>query len=270
MRTDRNLQLSSSDDGTRHLQLTVPESWEELTQEQLRMVLNVLATFSPMEAKVVLLMRLCGFYIDTAVEKCFRCYTAETKEVFFLQTWQVQWCIEHLSFVDGFEGFSVRLDSIDTLQPVDELLHGVPFEDFLDMDVNYQLFLSNKEDTSYLQTIGRFLYRPCVEEEHLADPENYDQEYEFTPGERLNCFLWFSWVKAQFSEWFPNYFTSGRARGSVDHMKLLHDKQTQIRALTGGDITKEKEILKMDCWTALYELDAKAKEAADYKRKMKK
>ena len=234
------------------------------------MVLNVLATFSPMEAKVVLLMRLCGFYIDTAVEKCFRCYTAETKEVFFLQTWQVQWCIEHLSFVDGFEGFSVRLDSIDTLQPVDELLHGVPFEDFLDMDVNYQLFLTNKEDTSYLQTIGRFLYRPCVEEEHLADPENYDQEYEFTPGERLNCFLWFSWVKAQFSEWFPNYFTSGRARGSVDHMKLLHDKQTQIRALTGGDITKEKEILKMDCWTALYELDAKAKEAADYKRKMKK
>lgn len=31
----------------------------------------------------------------------------------------------------------------------------------------------------------------------------------------------------------------------------------QIRALTGGDVTKERAVLQMDCWRALTELDAK-------------
>ena len=34
----------------------------------------------------------------------------------------------------------------------------------------------------------------------------------------------------------------------------------QIRALTKGDITKEKEILSLDTWRALTELNAQAKE----------
>ena len=33
-----------------------------------------------------------------------------------------------------------------------------------------------------------------------------------------------------------------------------------IRALTKGDITKEKEILSLDTWRALTELNAQAKE----------
>ena len=43
----------------------------------------------------------------------------------------------------------------------------------------------------------------------------------------------------------------------------------QIRALTGGDITKEEAVLSMDTWRALTELDAKAKEVEDTKRQTK-
>ena len=43
----------------------------------------------------------------------------------------------------------------------------------------------------------------------------------------------------------------------------------QIRALTGGDITKEREVLKMDCWRALTELDAKAKDYEDMRKTAK-
>ena len=39
----------------------------------------------------------------------------------------------------------------------------------------------------------------------------------------------------------------------------------QIRALTGGDITKEQAVLDADTWTALAELDAKAREAQKYR-----
>ena len=43
-----------------------------------------------------------------------------------------------------------------------------------------------------------------------------------------------------------------------------------IRALTGGDITKEESILKTDTWRALTELDALAKEAANLRKLSKK
>ena len=39
-----------------------------------------------------------------------------------------------------------------------------------------------------------------------------------------------------------------------------------IRALTGGDITKEERIMKMDTWRALTELDAKAREAEELRK----
>ena len=41
----------------------------------------------------------------------------------------------------------------------------------------------------------------------------------------------------------------------------------QIRALTKGDITKEKQVLAMDTWRALAELDAQAKEYEEMQRK---
>jgi uncharacterized protein YbjQ (UPF0145 family) len=43
----------------------------------------------------------------------------------------------------------------------------------------------------------------------------------------------------------------------------------QIRALTGGDITKEDQILQKDTWRALTELDAKAKDAEELRKQYK-
>jgi len=44
----------------------------------------------------------------------------------------------------------------------------------------------------------------------------------------------------------------------------------EIRALTGGDITKEQEIYQTNCWRALEELNAKAREAKEYEQSIKK
>jgi hypothetical protein len=40
----------------------------------------------------------------------------------------------------------------------------------------------------------------------------------------------------------------------------------QIRALTKGDVTKEQEILAIDTWRALTELNAQAKDYQELKR----
>ena len=54
------------------------------------------------------------------------------------------------------------------------------------------------------------------------------------------------------------------------YSQLRESTNAMIRALTGGDITKEEQILKMDTWRALTELDAKAKEADDLRKATKK
>ena len=40
----------------------------------------------------------------------------------------------------------------------------------------------------------------------------------------------------------------------------------EIRALTGGDITKTSLVLEADTWVALAELDAKAREAEEFNK----
>jgi hypothetical protein len=59
--------------------------------------------------------------------------------------------------------------------------------------------------------------------------------------------------------------------GQTDIYRQLRDStNAMIRALTGGDITKEAAIMKMDTWHALTELDAKAREVEEFRKAAKK
>ena len=48
---------------------------------------------------------------------------------------------------------------------------------------------------------------------------------------------------------------------------MRHNIDTQIRALTKGDITKESEILALNALRALTELDAQAREYDELQKK---
>ena len=50
---------------------------------------------------------------------------------------------------------------------------------------------------------------------------------------------------------------------------MIEAMNAQIRALTGGDITKEGQIRDSDVWRALTELDAKAREADELDKRLK-
>ena len=82
--------------------------------------------------------------------------------------------------------------------------------------------------------------------------------------EETNVFYWFTSIKRYFASMFTHFFQQveddSLAPKAVTLAYLQNNMNTQIRALTGGDITKEKEVLEMDCWRALTELNAKAKD----------
>ena len=58
----------------------------------------------------------------------------------------------------------------------------------------------------------------------------------------------------------------GLEQGAPLGRRLQEAMNAQIRALTKGDITKEREVLSMDTWRALAELDAQAKEYEELKK----
>ena len=85
-------------------------------------------------------------------------------------------------------------------------------------------------------------------------------------AEITNCVMWFSYIKKQFSRFFRHFFkpapvSDGKA------VNWLEQMNAQIRALTDGDITKEQAVYDKDCWRALTELDAKANDAEEFRKK---
>ena len=85
----------------------------------------------------------------------------------------------------------------------------------------------------------------------------------------MGVFLWFMWIKHNFSTKFPHLFKPA-ADGGEGETDMEASMNAQIRALTGGDITKEETIRKANVWRALTELDAKAREAEELNKKLNK
>lgn len=249
-----------SADGVLHL--TCPRSWKEMTEEQLRYALHVIGCglYSSVEGRTLMLLRFTGIEVKEKTPYGWACSVSITlrngkqrKHQFFMQSWQVQDMIKQLEFVDGYETFDVRLESIGGFEAVDGLLHRVMFQNYLNMEKYYQGYLATKQQ-SFALGLARLLYPGGVT--------------AIDDAELTNCIMWYSYVKKQFSKHFRHFFKPAPEGGkAVDWIEQMN---AQIRALTDGDITKETAVLEKDCWRALTELDAKAREAEEFRKKYPK
>lgn len=248
-------------DGT--LQLYAPSSWQELGQEQLRYVLTLLTQgWTEYQARTYLLCRLCGISVLTEKKEGWLCETSLTDGStvrFFLQTWQVEDFCHRFDFVFDGKGAANRLERIGTLMAADVELHGLPFANYMAADNFFQQYLSSDHSSNQpLREMARCLYRNA----DGTEAESID----CTDAELMGVFLWFCFVKDNFSKAFPHLFKPAANATSYDPRAAM---DAQIRALTGGDITKERLIEESDVWRALTELDAKAREAEELNKKLK-
>ena len=94
-------------------------------------------------------------------------------------------------------------------------------------------------------------------------------------AQKISVFYWFTSIKSMFSERFP-FFLQPAGSMTPDNLlsggasvgqQVTDAMNAQIRALTKGDVTKEKEVLGLDVWRAMTELNAQAKEYIAYKHK---
>ena len=132
--------------------------------------------------------------------------------------------------------------------------------DEMSMDVCSKiLWIMLKQEDRFLLKMAQLMYR-------TADG-SADETAKFKPYELLGVFMWFSSVKEYFAANFPHFFRPAREGGELRREDILPAMQAQIRALTDGDVTKLQAVYNTDCWAALTELDNKAREAEEFKKR---
>ena len=244
--------------------ISLPTSWAELTDKQLLMVFDLFARdLSAAEVKTLCLVKWNGLKVLSQLpDKRF--LIKRGKEVVPLSTRQIQQATSVLDFLDSFAPMPVRIARIGKYRALPADFEKVPFEQYLYVDNLFQGYLNTQSDELLLQ-MAQVLYgsdRMQPSKAHL-----------------VGVFYWMASLKQYFARLFPNFYkpASDNSNGNLlgngqsDIYSQLRDStNAMIRALTGGDISKEDAIMKMDTWRALTELDAKAREVEELRKATKK
>ena len=244
--------------------ITLPTIWAELTDMQLHMVYSLFARdLSASEVKTLCLMKWNGLKVLSQLpDKRF--LTKRGKEVVPLSTRQIQQATSVLDFLDSFAPMPVRISRIGKYRALPADFEKVPFEQYLYVDNLFQGYLNTQSD-ELLQQMAQVLYG----RDHIKPSKAH----------LVGIFYWMASLKQYFASLFSNFYKPAPAKGEGNllgnsqpdiYSQLRDSTNAMIRALTGGDITKEAAIMKMDTWRALTELDAKAREVEELRKATKK
>ena len=242
------------------LDIKLPMSWRNLTDSQLRFAFTRIASDRSATAIATQCLlrwnRLHVLHADGPVA-----VLRKGHHRFLLSAQQIAEAIQTLSWLSTLPERPVRVAQAGGAEALAANFAGVPFEQFLVCDNLYQGYLQT-HSSELLAEMATVLY-PGIRLRRARPQGTADAE----PADPwlLTCvFYWFASLKQHLAREYPHFFRAapGNALGPVmpTRRQLQEAMNTQIRALTKGDITKEREVLAMDTHRALTELDAQARE----------
>lgn len=244
-----------------NIDLKLPTKWEDLTEKQLRYLFGLLAQdFPATQIKTYCLFRWSGMQVMCRYGRGWWCKFDKDEFVIFAE--QINSAIASLDWLDNVPSMPVRISQIGKYRALKADFEGVPFETFIVCDNLYQGYLATKQD-NLLDELAAHLYGT--------------QRIRLTEAERVSVFYWFASLKTFFARVFKHFFQPvSNASGDDGNMfeqqqsqyeQLQNAVNAQIRALTKGDVTKEQQVLSLDTWRALTELDCQAREYEELERK---
>lgn len=259
---DNDLSLATQESPILHIDLTVPQGWHELSDKQLRYAFELIAKgFTSDEIKTLCLFRWSGLSVRHRHNADFVCRLR--KQTFRLTALQIAEAIPALDWLDTIPPQPVCISRIGRFRPFAADFSEVAFEKFIICDNLYQGYLTTQSD-DLLDQLASILYQSPI-------------PISLSPAERISAFYWFASVKDLFARQYPNFFqTAAQPDNLLGGSRLPTGAQiqqavnTMIRALTKGDITKEREILSLDTHRALTELDAQAREYQELNKTLPK
>lgn len=229
---------SSRDGASRTVDVTLPVAWHQLDDRQLLYAFDLMAA---------------GVDFDELRAYCFFRWgkiPSDTR----IPPLAIAEALSALDWMGLPPERPVRVSVIDGHQAVAADFDGVPLEKFIVCDNLYQGYLQRRDD-GFLRQMATVLYDA--------------PDIRLTPGERFGVMMWFTSLKDWLSRRFAHFFRPAGA-GESGGGSLRDSVDAMIRALTKGDVTKEREILGIDTLRALTELNAQAREYEEMRRQLKK
>lgn len=245
-----------------HIDLTLPSGWQELDDEQLLYFFALMAEdFDSDTIKTLCLCRWSGLQARHRHNYDFVC--RHKGREFIVKAVQIAELLPALSWLDTIPSFPVCISQIGRHRALSPDFSEVGFEKFIVCDNLYQGYLTTQRDDLLVQ-LASILYQSPI-------------PISLSPAERISAFYWFASVKDLFARQYPHFFqTASQPDNLLGGNRLPTGAQiqqavnTMIRALTKGDMTKEREILSLDTHRALTELDTQAREYKEINEKMPK
>lgn len=238
---------------------SVPQGWGALSDRQLRYVFLLLSHGADTDE-----LRLRCLFRWSRVRLIGRkpdglCIFKKGKLLFEVSPLVLAELLSHLDWLGSMPPGPVRPSSLRRHRALPADFAQVPLETYIIVDNLYQGYL-HTEDDALLDELATVLY-PGV-------------KAPLAPWERIAVFYWVASLKDFFARKFSDFL---RPAGSTSDGNLLgttapsveEAMNAQIRALTKGDVTKEAQVLALDTWRALTELNAQAREYKEINSKLK-
>lgn len=237
------------------MNILLPSSWQELTDEQLEYVLFLLSA---------------GYDRQTLLAYCFVRFSGADPQT--LDPLQVAEHLSALDFLASPPDYPVRPGRVGKYSKAryDALCRDMTFDTYLACENFYQGYIHTQR-TDLSERLTALLYRSPAP----AGKKNADGDVR-APSAALHVAALYWWVglKAYLARRFTHFFRRAEPHPETDTSAVIGQElqqamDAQIRALTGGDITKNPAILQADLYTCLTELNAKAEEVEEMKRELR-
>ena len=249
------------------INLIAPQGWRDMSQEQLADMLKVMVYVNAIPTgresgshivSMVTLLCLLRWNGIGIVSPHGDGWILQQKggETFFATSEELAAASSLIGWIAEAPTAPVRIDRIgESVAAAPDLDDGTSFDTWLTCEVLWQQYQANQAP--------RLLRSMC---ERLYNCENLKADQ----WQMLGVWYWWAGVKALCNALYPNFFKQPDAESheqANDSETIRRNMDSQIRALTKGDITKEHEVLAMPCHRALTELDALAREYDELNRK---
>lgn len=235
--------------GSDIIHIKLPQSWQMMTQKQLTTFYRILSQHFPLEeAKVHCFMIFSGIRVITRIDDMIF-FCSHGKRKFMLNTVDVTCAAKTLDFLLDIPAVPIRLERVGKYFAYPADFSGVPFKIWLSLENFYQGYLAT-EDNQLLLQMAKLMY--------------HNDDFTCEDYVLISVFYWFSSLKRYFSIRFSHFFQPFDESCCLEQktvaQRLQDSMDSQIRALTKGDVTREAAVLDTDTLRALTELNALAKE----------
>lgn len=224
--------------------LDLPKGWDDLAPDQLQYIYTLLAEGHSMErVKALLMFRIGKWSLSDGRQLSLH-------DVAQIDIHVLADALRHLDWMDAPANPPVRLLVIDGHAcTADPQLHQVDFGTYLILENLWQAYLRQPENLRPIAQLNDYLYGAPLD----------------TPLAIYNTTAWFAAIKALFEHTWPDLFKPSPSTGGAEVPDMAEVMNAELRALTGGDVTKEAAVRAVGCWRALEELNAKVKESKQHK-----